>query len=350
MATVTKAKATAKTKATTKTKVTTKAKATGASMDPDAVQLARAFDRGFCVQITVGGIGVRRRMSTDEIAKLRSENGDAGAEEGAVDKGMLRLSKVILQCDEYDAVQRAYRAMKTVLDRAGIQTILGKALYLIPARTYTATMSALDKKIAEWEASVDAFCEHYAESCITAKRRLGPLFDESEYPPPAQIRHAFYTKVRRGFKLVVDDRLRIMDAAAYDAAVAAEVAEKGAAAREFRDGLRQALSALVSHLVERLSVDASGKMKVLRPEAIERVTDWLNAFDDKNLTDDTALKTQADKVRALLVGVDVDTLRSDDLFRAHVAAQVQKVGMTLVQLVQDAPARKMRWQPRAVEA
>src|SRR5262245_41645719 len=65
---------------------------------PEAEQqrLAQAFSRSIAVQFSTSSLGVRRKVASSAVEVRDTEE--------TTDSAMLRVSKVLLECDEYDAI------------------------------------------------------------------------------------------------------------------------------------------------------------------------------------------------------------------------------------------------------
>ena len=72
------------------------------------------------------------------------------------------------------------------------------------------------------------------------------------------------------------------------------------------------------------------------------VLGFLTDFGALNITDDTELSAQVKRCKAIMSGVNPDTLRSNDSFRAGIAASMASVQTSLNKMMVDKPKRKLR--------
>jgi hypothetical protein len=80
----------------------------------------------------------------------------------------------------------------------------------------------------------------------------------------------------------------------------------------------------------------------LRESAVKNLTDFLDTFELRNVTDDKELSAQVAKVRELLSGTSAATLRSSDMFREKIRAGMAKVTESLSGMVEEKAGRHFR--------
>jgi hypothetical protein len=97
---------------------------------------------------------------------------------------------------------------------------------------------------------------------------------------------------------------------------------------------------LVGRLVERLTPGADGKKKAFGAGALDKAREFLDTFQARNLTGDTAMEQLVEQAQALLAGADPEKIRSDELFRGELQARFSEIGQQLDALVIEAPVRK----------
>jgi hypothetical protein len=71
--------------------------------------------------------------------------------------------------------------------------------------------------------------------------------------------------------------------------------------------LRESISELVNHMLERLEASENSKPKVFKKSTVANLSEFLATFEFRNIANDTELKEQVEKARVLLVGVTADT-------------------------------------------
>src|SRR2546425_6514164 len=87
---------------------------------------------------------------------------------------------------------------------------------------------------------------------------------------------------------------------------------------EVRQVLRQAMVELVAHLRDRLTDQPDGTQQRLRESTVQKLREFLETFDFRNVTDDQELKEQVERARHLLSGTTTDAIRNTGELRARV--------------------------------
>ncbi len=184
---------------------------------------------------------------------------------------------------------------------------------------------------------------HYDELKTTARKRLGRLFNSTDYPdsltglfdvswdfpsvePPTYLS-------RLSPELYRQESERV--AARFDEAV--QLAEEAFLAE---------LNRLVSHLTERLSGQDDGKPKVFRDSAVENLTDFFDRFRRLNIRSNEQLDQLVNQVQNTVRGIEPQTLRTDTPLRQRVASQLAGVQSVVDGLLVDRPRRNIVRRPR----
>jgi hypothetical protein len=98
---------------------------------------------------------------------------------------------------------------------------------------------------------------------------------------------------------------------------------------------------LVNHLVEVLTPDDDGKPRKFHATTVSKLTDFLENFAIRNVTDDKVLASIVDSAKSLLSGVDVKDLRGNEAIRDNVQKSFAMVKECLDGLVQESGSRMM---------
>jgi ElaB/YqjD/DUF883 family membrane-anchored ribosome-binding protein len=115
------------------------------------------------------------------------------------------------------------------------------------------------------------------------------------------------------------------------------------ACAEVQQVMRASLLELVSHLRDRLGDQPDGKPQRLRESTVQKLRDFLDTFDFRNVTDDADLKEQVEKARQLLTGVTTDAIRNTAALRARIKDGMTEIATQLDGLVKDRVGRKFRF-------
>jgi len=114
------------------------------------------------------------------------------------------------------------------------------------------------------------------------------------------------------------------------------------ASSEIQQVLRAAMAEMVAHLRDRLTDQADGKPQRIRESTVQKLRNFLDTFDFRNVTDDEELKEQVERARQLLNGVSTDAIRNTADLRARVKNGMAEVAQRLETMVSDRVGRKFR--------
>jgi hypothetical protein len=205
---------------------------------------------------------------------------------------------------------------------------------------FNVQMTTLQAELAE---AVEELDTRYGELKSAARRRLGRLYSESDYP--ASLRDLFAvawdfpsfeppTYLRQlSPELYKQESRRI--AARFEEAV--QLAE-AAFTEEF--------SKVVAHLTERLSGQEDGKPKVFRDSAIENLAAFFDRFRHLNVQSSEQLDQLVEQAKHIVRGVQPQQLRDNQSLRQQIAGQLSAVQSQVEGLLVDRPRRNILRRPR----
>jgi hypothetical protein len=186
---------------------------------------------------------------------------------------------------------------------------------------------------AERQALVEGFMSAYYDLCLTAKARLGTLYNPKDYPTGDVIRAKFYFDWQY-MSFAVPESIGSIDSGLQ--AKLSEVADN------VQLLMRESLLEMVSHLANRLSPDAQGNAKILHSTAVTHLQEFLSTFQFRNIANDSELAAVVDKVKALVSGVSAEGLKSNAQWKETVQAGMAKITNQLSGMVENVPGRKIR--------
>ncbi len=276
-------------------------------------------------------LGVRRTLAPEQRA--------TAANVFQADRQLLSASKLIL-----DTKNRAYRAVAAVrteatsywrtvtlpFPEAGIRLIQQNSLGL-----FANTMAGYREKL---QLAASDLAAQYDAMKTEAQRRLGMLFNPSDYPttldgmfdlevsyptidPPSYLM-ALNPDVYRQEQARVRER--------FENAV--ELAEQAFAAE---------LQRLVSHLAERLTGLNDGQPKVFRDSAVENLREFFERFRQLNIRSNPDLDSLVEQAQQTISGVDPQQLRDSVRLRQMVASDFTRIEQAVGDLLVDRPRRNI---------
>lgn len=186
-----------------------------------------------------------------------------------------------------------------------------------------------DDRAAEFEKNYDLFMKG-------AKLRLNGLFNETDYPLNIRSKFAFSWQF---FIIGAPGHSSVLSPQIYNR----EKENFQKTMTEFQEmavtALRVRFAELIDHMVDRLS----GEKKIFRDSMVEHIRTFLCDFEKLNITNDTELSEQVERCRSIVSGVNVYSLRSDDLFRSRIANKMGSIQGDLDQMMVQRPTRKLRF-------
>ena len=289
------------------------------------------------VRLSVRWLGVRRSLEPHQRAQ-------AAQTFGAEDQYLSAAKKLL------DTSHTAYRAVTTIRNQAvgywrgmslpfpepGVRLLRQDQVDDFEAQMRRFT-GELDEAVAELD-------RHYGELKLDARRRLGDLFHEGDYPPTLRGLFALtwdYPAVEPpryllnlNAKLYEQEQQRI--AARFEQAV--ELAEQAFGAE---------LQKLVAHLADRLSGAEDGKPRVFRDSAVENLREFFDRFSNLSIRSNAELENLVATARRTLGDVEPDQLRRSGSLRQQIAQRMEKVAGALDQLMVQRPRRSIIRRGRA---
>ncbi len=205
---------------------------------------------------------------------------------------------------------------------------------------FAAQMREFQEELAE---AVETLDRHYNELQVTARQRLGSLFNAGDYPE--SLRHMFSVEV--DFPSVEPpDYLQQLNPQLYEQECQRIRARFDEAVRLAEETFTAELAKLVSHLTERLSGQDDSKPKVFRDSAIENLTEFFQRFRELNVRSSDQLDQLVGQAQRVIRGVEPQDLRDNAGLRQHVATEMSRVQSVLDGLLVDRPRRAILRRPK----
>jgi hypothetical protein len=228
-----------------------------------------------------------------------------------------------------------WRGVSVPYPEPGIRLIRRDALEMV--EQYMATCKT------DLMAAVQQLDTHFAELKQAARRRLGDLYCERDYPdslsglfdvtwdypsldPPSYLAQLNPQRYQQECERV---------AARFEEAV--QLAEQA-----FLDEM----SRLLAHLTERLGGHDDGTPRIFRDSAIGNLREFFARFRDLNVRSNQQLEELVSECQRIVAGVEPQRLRDSQSLRRHVATQLSTVQATLDGLMVDRPRRRIIRSPR----
>jgi len=186
--------------------------------------------------------------------------------------------------------------------------------------------------------AVEYLDRHYGELRSAARRRLGNLFDPSDYPVSLiglfGIEHDYPSVEPPNYLQQLNPELYEQECqrvqARFDEAV--QLAEQA---------FLEELSKLVDHLSERLSGTVDGKPKIFRDTALTNLTEFFERFQALNIHSNEQLDELVERAKRVTHGIEPQQLRENGSLRQKLGKQLSSVQSSLDGLLVDRPRRNI---------
>lgn len=231
--------------------------------------------------------------------------------------------------------QSYWRAISLPYPEPGIRLITQRAI------------TDFDRQIAvfrdELVEAVEELDRHYGDLRSAARRRLGDLFDPTDYPVSLiglfGIEHEYPS-------VEPPDYLRQLNPALYEQECRRVQARFDEAVQLAEQAFFDELAKLVEHLGERLNGETDGKPKVFRDTAVTNLTEFFERFRTLSVHSNDQLDDLVQRAQRLMNGVEPQQLRDNTALRQRVATQLSGVQSSLDGLMVDRPRRNILRKPR----
>lgn len=220
------------------------------------------------------------------------------------------------------------------------------AMYIIP----DALLSQVYKILGEYKKTrpdlIEHFLEVYDQQVADAKNELKEFFEQSDYPSRAEMKAEF------GFSYKIHNfgvpgHLKTVAPDIWEIETAKAQADLVEAAKGINDALAAAAHGFVEKLADMLSDSSDGKKKKIYGSHVEKLQEFLNTFDLRNVTDSVELKLEMDKLKQLTAGVDVEKIKHNDGLRLELQSKFKDAALNIEALVQ-VKGRKFRDTPEGM--
>ena len=291
------------------------------------------------VRLAFTWLGVRKTLAPEQRT--------TAARAFHADSELLSASKFIL-----DTKNPAYRAVAAVRSEASgyWRTITlpfpEAGIRLLPQNSlgmFATTMQAYRERLQETARELSS---QYDTMKSEAERRLGTLFNASDYPTtldglfdmewsvipiePPQYLVALNPDVYQQEQARVRER--------FESAV--ELAEQAFAIE---------LQRLTAHLAERLTGLHDGQPKVFRDSAVENLREFFERFRRLNIRSSPELDMLVEEAQQTISGIEPQTLRDSNRLRQMVARDFEQIQASVGEMLVDRPRRNILRRAQAAQ-
>lgn len=263
-------------------------------------------DRALLVQLNISQWTARKydKKATQEVAHSHGVNASVG-----------RYNKSLLPMNDYlsNVHQKAGYIRNKYYENTLPWGIEGTQM--LPSANYLNFITEFRREKSEWDTLVNLFTSNYALLKADAKRFLGSLYREEDYPNDSDIAAKF--KMDMAVFPVPSNDFRVSIGSDELSRIQQDVERRvqDASASAMKD-VWQRLYDRVEHLVEKM-VKVDDPKSRFHESSIEHVQSLCELLPRLNFNDDPNLETMRNEVEQKLANLNKDAIVGNDTFRSQ---------------------------------
>jgi hypothetical protein len=268
-------------------------------------------ERALLVQLSISQWSARKfdRKVTKEVADSHGVSTAAGR----YNKALLPMSNLL------DAVHKKATQIRTDYYQQTLPWGID-GTQVLPTANYVRFMSEFRRLRNDWELLVNKFVSDYPRLKEQAKISLGPLFNDSDYPHPSEIRDKFRMDMAV-FPMPTSD-FRVSISSDELSRIQQDVEERVTAAQsQAMQEVWQRLFNKVQHMAEKLADPKA----IFRDSMVENARELCELLPRLNFADDPKLEEMRQEVEVKLAKHHPDSLRNDPILRRDTAEEARRI-------------------------
>jgi len=268
-------------------------------------------DRALLVQLTISQWTARKydKKATQEVATTFNTSKDAG-----------RYNKSLLPMNDY--LDRVHKKTTFIREKFYKNTLPWgmEGTMMLPTTNYLAFMNEFRKEKNEWLTLVNDFKSNYLQLKDDAKRVLGQLYADADYPTESEVGNKFRIDMAVFPVPSTDFRCQIAsdELSRIQQDVEARVADAQATAMK---EVWTRLYDRVKHMAEKLADPKS----IFRDTLVENLQEQCTMLSRLNFMDDPNLEALRQQVEGTIASHHPDALRNDPDLRRDTAAEAKAI-------------------------
>ena len=292
------------------------------------IQAVNIFDKGCLVILSIstwsGSVRINKNITT---AKMGTEQAKA-SKYLLPEKALAEVGKVSGECRNW------LRSISLPFPIKGACFVPFELIERIDNRLKDLEIAFMEK--------VNDFCGNYAEYRETVRPSLesAGLFNDDDYPANIKDKFAFSWKFIT-MSAPGTNTLLNPDFVAREQAKFMDTMEQ--AQKIGVEALRLEFTTMINNAVDRLTDNSDGKKKIFKNATIDNFTEFFETFKARNCFNDGELSALVEKAESVLQGVNPDTLRKDDMFKAQIATKLTVLQDEVQKGIGSLPGRKLNF-------
>ncbi len=253
--------------------------------------------------------------------------GDKAKMETKAEKEMVTFGKKLLDSEQLKAIEQLDRKIYQYLQwNKGMRSLpfeLKDGIYLVPLSLLVEVEHRLLTYQEERNNLISEFLKVYEQQKKQAEAKLVDQFREKDYPDLQSVAKRFEMSWEK-FVLQVSENIKDVSPFLYEEEKQRIAAKMENAQKEIFQLMRQEAFDYMKKLIAKLTPKKDGSYPVLKKDMFERIKDFLEVFQARNICNDKDLAIAVEVARQSLQGVKISDLESNDLLKAEICAEFQK--------------------------
>lgn len=268
-------------------------------------------DRALLVSLSISQWTARKldKKATKEVADINRASTSAGR----YNKSLLPLNDLLANVHQKTGVIREKFAKNTL--PWGVD-----GTRILPSANYLQFMQDFRKEKSEWQSLVNTFLDNYEYLVAEAKRWLGDLYDEKDYPPKDRIIDKF--NMDMGIFPVPSNDFRVELSSDELTRIQEDLESRMTSIQQ--EAMNDCWHRLYKH-VEHITEKLSDPKNIFRDSMIENARETCDLLTRLNISEDPNLEAMRQAVERKLLDHHPDTLRNDLDVRQDTAEEARKI-------------------------
>jgi len=275
--------------------------------------------------------GVRRALSEEQKATAAeafgAESGFLSAAKKLIDTRHPRIKAVNAVKSQ---IVRFWKGLSLPFPEPGIRLVRQEDLDLFEIR-----MTDFRDELGR---AVEALEDQYEQIKLSARSRLGSLYNAADYPTNLQGLFAVDWSLEN---VSPPDYLLTLRPDLYERETRRVVAQFDQAVAMAEEAFCAGFSQLVGHLVDRLGSGEDGQPKQFADTTVTKLTDFFERFRRLSVRSNPQLDRLIEQAQAATQGVPPDSLREMSVLRQFVSDKLGDVQSELGKMMLDRPRRNV---------
>jgi hypothetical protein len=252
------------------------------------------------------------------------------------DKRRLRLSKELIQAEEYDAIKSYFGELRQWIYSRTVPSFFKEGFQLASLEAVETIEARMRKAVTQdLPPLIRALLAVYPDKIEQARIALNGQFNPGDYPNADQLVQQF--KITWNWiAFTTPEALPPELRAAEEDKMRKQVADAG---EQIILAMQTALQDLIAHALDKLTPAADGKPKIFRDSLLGNIQDFIETFPSRNFMGDADLAGLVTKAKTVLAGTNPDTLRKYSSVRESTAAQFEEIKQALDGMIETRKAR-----------